>query len=54
MYRESEYHAAVETNNGVEALNKLLKYHYLPQKKKMTLSHILTNLIEEFLPALHL
>ena len=30
VYRKSEYHAAVEINNGVEALNKLLKYHYLP------------------------
>jgi len=52
-YRDSVYHAAAETNNGAEALNKLLKYQYLPRQKHMTLSHIISNITEEFLPALH-
>ena len=45
--------AAVDTNNGAEALNRLLKYQYLPRQKHMTLSHIISNITEEFLPALH-
>ena len=52
-HRDTKYHAAVETNNGVEALNKLLKYHYLPRKRQMTLSNIIRTIIEEFIPALH-
>ena len=47
------YHAAVETNNGTEALNKVLKYKYLPKQKHMTLSHVISNITGEFLPALH-
>lgn len=43
----------METNNGAEALNKLLKYHYLPRKRQMTLSNIICTIIEEFVPALH-
>ena len=45
-------HGAVETNNGAEALN-VLKYKYLPRRKHMMLSDIMTTIIEEFLPALH-
>ena len=52
-YRDTVYHAAVETNNGTEALNKLFKYQYLPRQKRMTLSHIISCIINEFLPALH-
>ena len=29
-----DYHAAVNTNNGTEALRKVLKYNYLPTRKK--------------------
>lgn len=47
------YHGAVETNNGTEALNKLLKYKYLPKQKHMTLSHVITNITTQFLPAQH-
>ena len=47
------YHAAVETSNGIEALNKLFKYKYLPRQKHMTLSHIISSITNEFLPALH-
>lgn len=46
-YRDSTYHAAVDTNSGVEAQNKLLKYNYLPQWKQITLSEVL---VETFLP----
>ena len=34
-------------------MNRALKYKYLPRQKHMTLSHIITNIMEEFLPALH-
>ena len=47
------YHAAVETNNGTEAMNKLLKYKFLPQQKHLSLSYIITKLVEEFVPVLH-
>jgi hypothetical protein len=50
VYRDDRYHAAVDTNNGVEAMNKTLKYNYLPKGKNITLSHLVTILIEEFLP----
>ena len=52
-YRDTSYHGAVETNNGAEALNRVLKYKYLPRRKHMMLSDIMTTIIEEFLPALH-
>lgn len=51
-YRDTVYHAAIETNNGTEALNRLLKYKYLPKQKHMTLSHIINNITNQFLPAL--
>ncbi len=44
-YRDKHYHGAVDTNNGTEALNKVLKYMYLPQTKSMTLSGIVTRLL---------
>ena len=50
-YRDGEYHAAVNTNNVVEAQNKLLMYRFLPRsKQKATLSSTLTILIERYLP----
>ena len=52
-FRENDYHAAVNTNNGTEALNKVLKYNYLPRKKNITLSTVCTILIESFLPDAH-
>jgi len=52
-YRDNKYHAAVETNNGAEALNKLLKYQYLPRGKRMMLSNVIRTIVEEFIPALH-
>ena len=52
-YRDSVYHAAVETNNAAEALNRLLKYAYLPKQRHMTLSQIISSITNQFLPALH-
>lgn len=48
-----DYHAAVNTNNGTEALNKVLKYNYLPREKNITLSAMCTIMIESFLPDAH-
>jgi len=52
-YRDNTYHASVETNNGAEALNKLLKYQYLPRRKSMNLSNMIRAIVEDFIPALH-
>ena len=49
-YRDDKFYAAVNTNNGVEALNKVLKYNYLPQNKNMTVSNLATLLVTTFLP----
>ena len=40
----------MDTNNGVEAMNKTLKYNYLPRGKSVTLSYLVTIIVEEFLP----
>ena len=52
-YRDDTYHGAINTNNGAEAMNKLLKYKFLPRQKNLTLSFLVIKLIEEFIPALH-
>ena len=49
-YRDDKFHAAVDTNNGVEAMNKTLKYNYLPRGKNITVSQLVVTLTEEFLP----
>ena len=49
-FRDQEYHAAVDTNNGAEALHKTLKYSYLPKQRSMTLSSIAKLLVKDFLP----
>ena len=52
--RDAKYHAAVDTNKGVEAQNKLLKYkYYLPQQKQIALSEVMTILVETFLPNMY-
>ena len=43
----------MDTNNGTEAQNKLLKYSYLPKHKKFSLSSIIVLLVHEFLPDMH-
>jgi len=39
------YHAVVDTNNGTEAQNKLLKHSYSPKHKKISLSCVVTLLV---------
>ena len=41
------------THNGVEALNKVLKYGYLPKKNSLTLSGIATLLVKNYLPDMY-
>ena len=52
-YRDQTYHSAVNTTNGVESQNKLLKYGYLPWRKNITISRLATVLYEEFNPDIH-
>ena len=52
-YRDQAYHAAVNTTNGVESQNKLLKYSYLPRRKNLTISRLATVLVEDFNPDIH-
>ena len=42
----------MDTNNGTESLNKALKYTYLPRRKQLNLSGVVTTIVETFLPAL--
>ena len=52
-FRDSKFHECINTNNGTEALNKALKYSYMPRSKhSMNLSSIVSLLVENFLPAL--
>ena len=51
--RANSSHECINTNNGTEALNKALKYTYLPRgQRSINLSKIVTLLVETFLPAL--
>ena len=40
----------MNTNNGIEAQNRLLKHSYLSQQKNLTLSSLLSVLLKQFLP----
>ena len=52
-YRDNIFHECINTNNGTEALNKALKYTYLPRgQRSINLSKIVTLLVETFMPAL--
>lgn len=51
-FRDNDYHCAVDTNNGVEAQNRLFKYTFLPRnKQKATLSSVITILVNDYLPS---
>ena len=52
-YRDDKYYGAMDTNNGTEALNKALKYSFLPRKRSMTLTGLVRLLIDQFLPDSH-
>jgi len=47
-YRDDTYHGTVNTNNGAEVMNKLLKYKLLPRQKSLTLSFLVIKLIEDY------
>ena len=50
-YRDNHYHAAIDTNNGTEAQNRLFKYTFLPRRKQTaTLSSTVSIIVESFLP----
>ena len=50
-FRDNDYHAAVDINNGTEAQNKLFQYNFLPHTKcQKTLSNTITLLVENYLP----
>ena len=40
QYYTPSCHVAVDTNNGVEAQNKLLKYKFMPRRRHLTLSNV--------------
>ena len=40
----------METNNGIEAQNKVLKHSYLPRNRNISLSQLANILINDFLP----
>ena len=42
--------AALDTSNGTEAQNKVLKYKYMPKHRASTLSALVSLLVERFLP----
>ncbi|XP_065894780.1 uncharacterized protein [Dysidea avara] len=52
-FRDHNFYAAVDTNNGTEAMNKLFKYKFMPRRKSFTLSALVTQLSDRFLPDLH-
>lgn len=49
-FRDDRYYGAIDTNN---ALNKALKYSYLPRKRSMTLTGLIRLLVDQFLPDSH-
>ena len=51
-FRDQEFYAVVDTNNGTEAMNKLFKYKFMPKRKSFTLSALVIQLTERFLPDL--
>lgn len=50
-YLSKEFDVMVTTTNGVESLNKLLKYSFLPHSEDRTLSSLAKILIEEYYPS---
>lgn len=52
-FREDAFNIAVNTNNGLESQNKLLKYSYLSNVAEKSLTTIVTTLVEDFFPEQH-
>ena len=49
----TDYHAAVNINNGAKAWNKVLKYKFVPRRKAITLSNLAAHLVESYFPEAH-
>jgi len=50
-FHDNDYYCAVDTDNGVEAQNRLFKYNFLPRnKQKANLSRTTTILVDDYLP----
>ena len=49
-YKEEAFQVQITTTNGVESLNKLLKYTYLPHAPDKSLNSIIKTLIEDYYP----
>eukprot|EP00795_Rhopilema_esculentum_P007013 gene7013-12637_t len=52
-FRESDLDRNVNTNNGAESLNKLLKYKFLKKSAEKSLCAIISLVIDKFLPHLY-
>ena len=50
-YMSNEFDTMVTTTNGVEPLNKLLKYSFLPHSPDKTPSSLVKTLIEQYYPS---
>ena len=50
VFRDKEYHADVDTNNGPETQNTVLKYKFMPKTRANTSSVLVKLLVDRFLP----
>jgi hypothetical protein len=50
-YRDQEFHALVDTNNGTEAQNRVLKHTYLKYRRDKTLTSLVEVMFYEWFPA---
>ena len=53
MWAQAQHDQTCHATNGVESQNKLLKYSYLPQRNKLTLSQLARVLHEELVQEMH-
>ena len=53
MWAQAQHDQTYHATNGVESPNKLLKYSYLPQRNKLTLSQLARVLHEELVQEMH-
>ncbi|KAK3104713.1 hypothetical protein FSP39_008463, partial [Pinctada imbricata] len=49
-FRSKRFNVNINTNNGVERQNKVLKYEYLDMKKAKSLSHLISTILLKYLP----
>jgi len=53
VFWDDKCYAVVDTSNGTKAMNKLFKYKFTPKRKSLTLSTLVTQLSDRFLPDLY-